>query len=62
MTNDDNVTDILMQGPAMVEIDSEVMAAIIFNTCQTTPARAARAANLICDYLIKIHSNPVKHQ
>jgi hypothetical protein len=60
--NDDNYTDILMQGPAVVEIDSEVMAAIIFNTCKTSEARAVKAANLICDYLIKIHSNPSKHQ
>lgn len=62
MTDDDKITDVLVEGPAMVEIDAERMAQIIFDTCHTTEARAAKAANLIVDYLIELHSNPSKPQ
>lgn len=62
MNDDDKITDVLVEGPAMVEIDAERMAQIIFDTCHTTEARATKAANLICDYLIELHSNPSKPQ
>jgi hypothetical protein len=62
MSDDDNTTEVRIEGPALVEIDSERMAQIIFDTCHTTEARAAQAANLICDYLIEIHSNARKPQ
>jgi len=49
--------DVLVNGPAMVEIDAERFAQIIFDTCHTSEARAAQAANLIVDYLIALHQN-----
>jgi hypothetical protein len=62
MNDDDNITDVLVEGPTVVEVDSEQMAQIIFETCHTSEADAAKAANLICDYLIRIHSNASKTQ
>jgi hypothetical protein len=62
MTDDDTTTDVHVQGPAIVEVDAEQMAQIIFDTCHTTEGRATTAANLIVDYLIKVYSNPSKPQ
>jgi hypothetical protein len=62
MSDDDNTTEVRVEGPSMVEIDAEQIAQIIFDTCHTTEARAVKAANLIVDYLIKIYSNPSKPQ
>jgi hypothetical protein len=62
MNDDDKITDIPVEGPAMVEIDVERIAQIIFDVCHTSEARAAQAARLICDYLIEVHSSASKPQ
>ena len=55
-------TDVVVSGPAVVEIDAEKIAQIIFDTCHTSEARAARAANKVVDYLIETHQNASKPQ
>jgi hypothetical protein len=57
MTDVPEHMDVVHQGPVMVEIDAEKIAAIIFAVCHTTEARSARAANLIIDLLIEAHQN-----
>ena len=44
MTNGAETTDVNVNGPAVVEIDAEKIAQIIFDHCHTSEARAARAA------------------
>jgi hypothetical protein len=55
MSDEPKTTDVNVSGPVMVEIDAERIAQIIFDHCHTSEARAARAANLIVDYLIEVH-------
>ena len=66
MRDDDKITDVVVEAsagaPAIIEVDAERIAQIIFDTCHTTEKRAAQAANLVVDYLIKVHSNPSKAQ
>ena len=62
MTGEPEHTDVLITGPAVVEIDAERIAAIIFATCHTSEQRATRAANLILDYLAEAHQAASKSQ
>jgi hypothetical protein len=62
MSNEPEHTDVAVNGPAVVEIDAEKIAQIIFDACHTSEARAARAANLVIDYLIGTHQNASKPQ
>jgi hypothetical protein len=55
-------TDVLVEAGTMVEIDAEHIAHIIVTLCATTDERAAKAANLIVDYLIAVHSAGTKRQ
>jgi hypothetical protein len=61
MTNEPEI-DVLIKAGMVVEVDAERMAKIIFDVCPTSKACAAKAANLIIDYLIEVHSNPSKPQ
>jgi hypothetical protein len=58
----DEHTDVVAQGLTMVEIDAEKIAQIIFDTCHTSEARAASAANLIVDYLTEVFQSTSKLQ
>jgi hypothetical protein len=49
-------TDVNVSGPAVVEIDAERIAQIIFDHCHTSEQRAARAANEIISYLAQVFS------
>ena len=61
MSDDEpKTTDVNVEGPAMVEIDAEKIAQIIFDTCDTSETRAAKAANLIVDYLIGTHQKATR--
>ena len=60
--NDESETDVLLKAGMVVEVDANRMAQIIFDTCPTSKACAAKAANLIIDYLIEVHSTPSKPQ
>jgi hypothetical protein len=62
MNDEPESTDVLINGPAVVEIDAEKIAQIIFDTCHTSEARAARAANKIVDYLIEVHQGASEPQ
>jgi hypothetical protein len=55
VNDEPKTTDVIVNGPAVVEIDAERIAQIIFDTCHTSEARAARCANLIIDYLAEVH-------
>lgn len=58
--SDDDI-EIRMDGspdkPRVVEIDASIIATIIMNVAQAEPATAARAANVIVDYLAEVHRN-----
>jgi hypothetical protein len=53
-------TDVVVSGPAVVEIDAQRIAQIIFDTCHTSEQRAARAANVILDYLAEAHQKAAR--
>ena len=59
MNDEPQTKDVNVSGPAVVEIDAQRIAQIIFDHCHTSEARAA---NLIIDYLIGIHQNADKPQ
>jgi hypothetical protein len=44
----------------MVEIEAERIAAIILDVCDTSEACAARAANLVLDYLTEVHQKATR--
>jgi hypothetical protein len=48
--------DVVVNGPAVVEIDAERITQIIFDHCHTSEQRAARAANEIISYLAQVFS------
>jgi hypothetical protein len=60
MSDELQSTDVHVEGPAMVEIDAERIAQIIFDHCHTSEQRAARAANLILDYLAEVHQKATR--
>jgi hypothetical protein len=49
-------TDVLVEAGTVIEVDAEHIAHIIVTLCATTDERAAKAANLIIDYLIAVHT------
>jgi hypothetical protein len=51
-------TDVVVSGPAVVEIDAQRIAQIIFDTCHTSEQRAA--ANVILDYLAEAHQKAAR--
>jgi hypothetical protein len=55
MNNESETTDVAINGPAVVEVDAEKIAQIIFDACHTSEQRAAKAANLVPDYLAEVH-------
>jgi hypothetical protein len=55
-------TDILIEAGTMIEIDAEHIAHIIRTLCATTEERAVKAANLVVDYLIAVHTAGSKPQ
>jgi hypothetical protein len=55
-------TDVLIEAGTMVEIDAEHIAHIILTLCATTEERAVKAANLVIDYLIVVHTAGSKRQ
>jgi hypothetical protein len=55
MNDESRTTDVNISGPVMIEIDAERIAQIIFDNCHTSEQRAAKAANLILDYLAEVH-------
>ena len=60
MTDSPEHIDVVRQAPAVVEIEAERIAQIIFEVCHTSEARAARAANLIIDFLAEVHQQAIK--
>jgi hypothetical protein len=60
MSDEPETTDVVVNGPSVVEIDAEKIAQMIFDICHTSEARAARAANLIVDYLAEVHQKATK--
>jgi hypothetical protein len=60
MNDEPKTTDVNISGGAVVEVDAEKIAPIIFDTCHTSEARASRAANLINDYLAEAHHNAIR--
>ena len=60
MNDEGEHTDVPVSRGSMVEIDAERIAQIIFDNCHTSESRAARAANLILDYLIEVHQGANK--
>ena len=60
MSDEPKTTDVNVNGPAVVEIDAQRIAQIIFDTCHTSEQRAARAANVILDYLAEAHQNAAR--
>jgi hypothetical protein len=60
MNDEPEHTDVFISGAAVVEIDAEKIAQIIFDTCHTSEQRAARAANLILDYLAEAHQRATR--
>ena len=60
MTDEPEYTHVAVSGPGAVEVDTEIIARIIFDTCHTSEQRATRAANKVVDYLIGVHQNPTK--
>jgi hypothetical protein len=62
MTDSPEHIDVVHRAPAVVEIEAERIAAIIFATCHTTEARSAKAANLILDYLAEVHQRANRRQ
>jgi hypothetical protein len=55
MSDEPKTADVNVSGPAMVEIDAERIAQIIFDHCHSSEQRAARAANEVIDYLIEVY-------
>jgi hypothetical protein len=62
MNDEPETTDVVVNGPSVVEIDAERIAQLIFDVCHTSEARAARASNLIVDYLIEVHRKATRPQ
>ena len=60
MSDEPKTTDVNVNGPAVVEIDAQRIAQIIFDTCHTSEQRAARAANVILDYLAEAHQKATR--
>jgi hypothetical protein len=54
MNDEPETTDVPVSGPAMVEIDAERIARIILTTCHSSATSAARASNLILEYLVEV--------
>jgi hypothetical protein len=59
MNDEPETTDVVVNGPSVVEIDAERIAQLIFDVCHTSEARAARAANEIISYLAQVLSQEV---
>jgi hypothetical protein len=62
MNDELGTTDVVVNGPAVVEVDAERIAQIIFEVCHTSEQRAARCANRILDYLTAVHQNAIRPQ
>ena len=60
MTDAPEHIDVVHRSPSVVEIDAERIAQIIFDHCHTSEQRAARAANLIVDYLVEVHQKATR--
>jgi hypothetical protein len=45
MNDEPETTDVVVNGPSVVEIDAERISAIILATCHSSATNAARAAN-----------------
>jgi hypothetical protein len=54
MIEEPETTDVVVQGPVMVEIDAERIAQIIFDHCHTSEQRVAQAAKKIIGYLAEV--------
>ena len=55
-------TEVFVSEASVVEIDAEVFAHIIKQTCDASDADAVKAANLIIDHLIEVHRNATRQQ
>ena len=62
MTNEPEHTDVFVPRPSMVEIDAERIYEIILQTCHSSATDAARASNLILEYLAEAHQAASKSQ
>lgn len=62
MTNEPEYTDVVVNGPAVVQIDADRIAQIICEVVGAPETLATRAANLIVDYLIETHQGASKPQ
>jgi hypothetical protein len=62
MMSDDEpeTTDVVVDGPAVVEIDAERISAIILEVCHSSATNAARAASKILDYLAEVHQKATR--
>ena len=60
MSDEPKTTDVNVNGPAVVEIDAERIAQIIFDTCHTSERARPEAANLILDYLAEAHQKATR--
>ena len=58
----DEGTEVFISAPTVVEIDAEVFARIIKQTCDASEANAIKAANLIIEHLIDVHRNATRQQ
>ena len=58
----DEGTEVFFPATTYVEIDAEVFAHIIKQTCDASDADAVKAANLIIDHLIEVHRNATRQQ
>jgi hypothetical protein len=62
MTDSLEHIDVVHQASAVVEIDAGRIAQIVFDTCHTTEARSAKAANLVLEYIAEVHQNAIRPQ
>ena len=55
MADEPEHTDVPVAAGTVVEIDANIIANIILRECHTTTTRSIVAANLIIEYLAKVH-------